>query len=187
MENDPNAKLREEIYKKAAAHAEATVYTLGNTYLSKEDKTEVELWFQLPGNVMLYAFVIVAIWSVVVGPLPWSKIIGIPLAVNVIVGLLNWYFYNKNFVYKLYLTFLHSWTLYLVGFGAAAFLFFKEAIALAIISLVAPFGLLAFAEPHLFFYSTLAKKYGMHPKYAFFKRFYGYEFPFEEAEKNKIV
>lgn len=125
MQSDPDVKLRENIHQKAAAYAEATVYTLGNTYLSQEKKTEVEFWFQLPGNVMLYSFVIVAIWSVVVGPLPWSKIIGIPLAVNVIVGLLNWHFYNKNFVYKLYLTFLHSWILYLVGFGAAAFLFFK--------------------------------------------------------------
>jgi len=188
MQSDPDVKLRENIHQKAAAYAEATVYTLGNTYLSQEKKTEVELWFQLPGNVMRYSFVIVAIWSVVVGPLPWSKIIGIPLAVNVIVGLLNWHFYNKNFVYKLYLTFLHSWILYLVGFGAAAFLFFKGAIALAIISLalVAPFGLLAFAEPHLFFYSILAKKYRMHPKYAFFKRFYGYEFPFEEVIKEEI-
>ena len=187
MENDAN--LREKISQKAAAHANATIYTLGNIYLSQKDKTEVELWFQLPGNVMFYAFVITAIWSVVVEPLPWIKIIGIPLVVNVIVGLLNWYFYNKNLVYKLYLIFLHSWILYLVGFGAAAFLFFKGAIALAIISLalVAPFGLLAFAEPHLFFYSILAKKYRMHPKYAFFKRFYGYEFPFEEVIKKNSV
>ncbi len=184
MENDPDAKLRENIHRRAASHAEATVYTLGNTYLSQAERTEVELWFQLPGNIMLYAFVIGAIWSVVVGPLSWSKIIGIPLAVNVIVGLLNWYFYKKNFVYKLYLSVLHSWILYLVGIGAAVFLFFKGAIALAIISLVAPFGLLAFVEPHLFFYSMLAKKYGMHSKYAFFKRFYGYNFPFEEVTKK---
>ncbi|GAB4343128.1 MAG: hypothetical protein Kow0089_18700 [Desulfobulbaceae bacterium] len=187
MENDSDTKLRKRIHKKAAAYAEANVYALGNTYLSQEEQTEVELWFQLPGNVMLYSFVITAIWSVTVEPLHWSKIIGIPLAVNVIVGLLNWYFYKKNFVYKFYLTFLHSWILYLVGFVAAAFLFFKGAIVLAIISLLAPFGLLAIAEPHLLLYSILAKKYQMHPKYAFFKRFYGYEFPFEELIKKEIV
>jgi hypothetical protein len=187
MENHSNAKLREEIYQKAAARAEATVYTLGNTYLCKEDKREVEFWYQLPGHIMLYSFVIAAIWSVAVGPLSWSKIICIPLAVNIIVGLLNWRFYNRAFLYKLYLTILHSWVLYLVGFGTAAFLFFKGAIALAIISLVAPFGLLAFAEPHILIYAALAKKYRMHPKYAFFKRFYRYEFPFEEAKTNEIV
>jgi len=176
----PKDNIREEIARKAAARAEANVYSLNNSYLTPEEKQEVELWIQLPGNVMLYAFVITAIWSVVVEPLSWSLIIGIPLGVNVIVGLLNWYFYKKNLVYKLYLTFLHSWILYLVGFGAAAFLFFKGAIVLAIISLVAPFGLLALVEPSIYFYSILAKKYQMHPKFAFFKKEYGREFPFEK-------
>jgi hypothetical protein len=186
MENNSDTKLQEKIYESAAAHANATVYAMGNTYLSQEEKTEVELWFQLPGNVMFYAYVVVAIWSVAVEPLGWSKIIGMPLAVNIIAGLLNWHFYNKNFVYKLYLTCLHSWVLYLIGFGAAGFLFFKGEIILAIISLVGPFGLLSFAELHLYFYSTLAKKYRMHPKYAFFKRFYRHQFPFEGVINKDI-
>jgi hypothetical protein len=171
---------QQDIERRACNYANANVYSLNNTYLNPAEKQEVELWFQLPGNVMLYAFVITAIWSVVVEPLSWSKIIGIPLAINVIVGLLNWYFYKKNLVYKLYLTFLHSWVLYLVGFGAAAFLFYKGAVALAIISLVAPFGLLAIVEPSIYFYSILAKKYRMHPKFAFFKKEYSRTFPFEE-------
>jgi hypothetical protein len=180
MTNQTTEEIRDEIARKAAAHAEANVYSLNNQYLTPDEKQEVELWFQLPGNVMLWVFVATAVYSVVVEPLPWSKIIGIPLTANVVVGLLNWYAYNKNFIYKLYLTFLHSWILYLVGFGAAAFLFYKGAIALAIISLVAPFGLLAFAEPHLYLYSILAKKYRMHPKFAFFKKQYGRTFPFEQ-------
>lgn len=171
---------QQDIERRASNYANANVYSLNNTYLNPAEKQEVELWFQLPGNVMFYAFVITAIWSVVVEPLSWSKIIGIPLAINVIVGLLNWYFYKKNLVYKLYLTFLHSWVLYLVGFGVAAFLFYKGAIALAIISLVAPFGLLAIVEPSIYFYSILAKKYRMHPKFAFFKKEYNHKFPFEE-------
>ncbi len=171
---------QQDIERRASNYANANVYSLNNTYLNPAEKQEVELWFQLPGNIMLYAFVITAIWSVVVEPLSWSKIIGIPLAINVIVGLLNWYFYKKNLVYKLYLTFLHSWVLYLVGFGAAAFLFYKGAVALAIISLVAPFGLLAIVEPSIYFYSILAKKYRMHPKFAFFKKEYSRTFPFEE-------
>lgn len=171
---------QQDIERRASNYANANVYSLNNTYLNPVEKQEVELWFQLPGNIMLYAFVITAIWSVVVEPLSWSKIIGIPLAINVIVGFLNWYFYKKNLVYKLYLTFLHSWVLYLVGFGAAAFLFYKGAVALAIISLVAPFGLLAIVEPSIYFYSILAKKYRMHPKFAFFKKEYSRTFPFEE-------
>ena len=173
-------EIKQEIIRKSAAYAEANVYSLNNPYLTPDEKQEVELWFQLPGNVMFYVFVTTAIWSVVVEPLSWGKIIGIPLAANVVVGLLNWYFYNKKLVYNLYLTVLHSWILYLVGISVAIFLFFKGVIILAIISLVAPFVLLAFAEPHLFFYSLLAKKYKMHPKFAFFKKEYNHKFPFEE-------
>jgi hypothetical protein len=100
MENDSSAKLREKIYQMAAAHAEATVYTLENTYLSKEEKTEVELWFQLPGNMMVYSYLIVVTWSAAYGQLNWSIIIGIPVVVNIIVGLLNWHFNNKIFVFR---------------------------------------------------------------------------------------
>lgn len=171
-------KIKQEITKKSANYAEANIYLLNNNYLNPAEKQEVELWSQLPGNIMLYAFVIVAIYSVY-NSLSWGKIIGIPLVVNIVSGILNWYFYNKRLTYNLYLTVFHSWTLYLVGIGAAIFLFFKGAITLAIISLLAPFGLLAFAEPHIFLYSILAKKYKMHPKFAFFKREYGYTFPFE--------
>jgi len=187
MKSDSDIKLRESIDQQATAYAEANVYSLDNNYLSQDQKLEVELWYQLPGNVMFLSFILVAIWSVLIGPLSWSMIIGIPFAVNVTVGLLNWQFYNKSFLFKLYRTALHSWTLYLVGFSAAAFLFYKGAIVLAIISLVAPLGLLAFVEPHLFFYPMLTKQYRMHPKYAFFKKFYEVEFPFEEAIVKPII
>lgn len=169
----------QDIERVASNRANATVYSLNNLYLTPQEKQEVELWYQLPGNVMLYAFVITAIYSVF-NPLPWKEIIGIPLVANIIVGFLNWYFYNKKFVYKLYLTVLHSWVLYLVGVGAAILLFFKGAIILAIISLIAPFGLLALVEPSIYLYTIFAQKYHMHPKYVFFKREYGHTFPFEE-------
>lgn len=128
---------------------------------------------------MLCAFVITAIYSIY-NSLTWSEIIGIPLVANILVGIWNWYFYSKKFVYNLYLILLHSWILYVVGIGVALFLFFNGAIILGIISLVVPFGLLTFVEPYLYLYSILAQKYRMHPKYAFFKKEYGHEFPFEK-------
>ena len=172
-------KVSDELKKKAHNRAEANIYSLNNYYLTSLEKQEVELWYQLPGNIMLYAFVITAVCSVY-NPIPWSKIIGIPLIVSFVVGIFNWYFYNKKLVYNLYLTVLHSWVLYLVGIGAAIFLFFKGAIVLAVISLVAPFGLLAIVEPSIYFYSLLAHRYKMHPKFAFFKKEYDHVFPFEK-------
>lgn len=173
-------KLTEQdIARIAHNRAEATVYSLNSPYLTSAEKQEVELWYQLPGNVMLWTFVITAIYSVY-NPLPWSEIIGIPLLANVVVGIWNWYFYKKNFVYKLYLTILHSWVLYLVSFSAAFFLFVKGSVALAIISVIAPFGLLKIVEPSIYLYSIFAQKYRMHPKFAFFKKEYGHTFPFEQ-------
>ena len=118
-------KLSEQDIERIANNrANAKVYSLNNFYLDPNEKQEVELWFQLPGNMMLYAFVITAIYSIY-NPLPWTEIIGIPLVANVLAGIWNWYFYSKKFVYNLYLTLLHSWVLYVVGIGAAIFLFFN--------------------------------------------------------------
>jgi hypothetical protein len=176
-----NRELMEQgIASHAYNQAEAKIYSLNNSYLNYAEKQEVELWYQLPGKIMDWAFVLLAVYSVY-KPLSWSEILGIPLLVNLIIGIWNWYFYKKNLVYKLYLTFLHGWVLYIVSLGAAAFLFFKGAIILAIISLIVPFGLLSLFDPSMFFYAILAqRRYRMHPKFAFFKKEYGHTFPFEQ-------
>lgn len=179
-EKQTTEETQDEITRKANAIADANIYLLNNSYLTLDEKQEVEFWFQLPGDIMLYAFLIIAVWSATIKHLSWGTIIGIPLAVNVAVCLVNWYFYNKNLVYKLYLTFLHRLILYLVSFGVAVFLFFKGAILLAIISLVTPFGLFVFFEPSNYLYPILSTKYRMHPKFAFFKKEYGRSFPFEK-------
>lgn len=173
-------EIRQDITQRAAGYAEANVYALDNPYLNKEEKLEVEMWYQLPGNIMIYTFFLVAISSVF-SPLSWEYIIGIPIGANVIIGVMNWFFYNKRIIYALYLTVLHSWISYLAGFGTAAFLFLNGSYILAIISLLAPFGIFAFAEPHLLFYGMFARKYKMHPKYAFFKKIYNHTFPFEQT------
>lgn len=172
--------MNEELGKKAIKRSEAIVYSLNNLYLNSTEKREVEMWYQLPGNVLLYTLLITAVWSVVWGSFEWSRVILIPLMVNVIVGLLNWYYYNKNLVYKLYLTIFHSWVVYAVCFGVAIFFFHKGIFVLAVISLVAPFGLLSLIEPSIILYALLAQKYKMNPKYAFFKKEYGRTFPFEQ-------
>jgi len=63
IESDPNAELRDRIRQKAAARAEATLYSLNNPYLSQEDKMEVELWFQFPGNVSLVTMLACLVYS----------------------------------------------------------------------------------------------------------------------------
>jgi hypothetical protein len=161
-------------------HTNANVYTLNNLYLTPAEKGDVEMWYQLPGDIMFITFVLTAIYSTY-NPLPWSEIIGIPLVVNVLVGIWCWCFYSKKVVMCLYLTILNGWISYIIGIVAAIFFFTQGAIIFATISLIMPFGLLVFMEPHIYFYSILAQKYRMHPKYVFFKKEYGYKFPFEAS------
>ena len=168
---------------RALRNAEAQYYRLDNPYLNQEEKKEVELWFQLPGNATLYVFAPIAIWSVIAGPFSLVVTIGIPLVANVIIGLLNWFFYNKNFVYKLYLLGpMHSWILYIVGFGSGIYLFSHGAIVLGILAALFPVGLSPLEWPNFFLYDRLGNRYnGLSPKYAFFKKWYGRKFPFEDS------
>lgn len=170
---------RREIARAAANYAEANTYLLDNPYLDRDEKLEVEMWYQLPGGVMIHTFYIACILSILYG-LAWTYVIGIPVGVNAGIAIINWFFYKKRLVYALYVSVLHSWVLYLAGFATAAFLLLKGSYLLAAIALLAPLGIFAFAEPHLYLYSLLSVKYRMNAKYAFFKREYGHVFPFEQ-------
>jgi predicted outer membrane lipoprotein len=186
MENDRDAKLIEKIHQKAGAHAEATVYSLGNTYLSQEEKIEVELWFQFPGNISLVTMLTCLVYSSYL-PLSWSWIIGIPLIANCLFGIINWFAYSKKLLRGIYLSIFHSFVLWILTFVAIVLLVINGAYLKALLAFFLKLFLIVFFEPHMLIYSFLSRKYGMHPKYAFFKRFYGYEFPFEEAIKKEAV
>jgi hypothetical protein len=157
-----------ETNKTKEGQTEAVFYNLNNVYLTPNEKIDVESWFQAPGNVMTYIFYVLAIWSAY-NTLSWLVIIGISVLINIIVGILNWYIYNKKIIRILGLTLFHPYVVGFFGIIVGTFLFSKSHIILAIISvLVGIFGFL-FLEVHIFIYSILAKKYHMHPKYTLFK------------------
>lgn len=112
-------------------------------------------------------------------PLSWWCIIGIPIAINLTTGLVNWYLYNRAVVFRLYLTVFHNWTLWLIVLVTAGVLVYNGLYALAALAILGHAVLFPVLEFHMFLYSSLARKYRMHPKYAFFKRQYGRSFPFE--------
>jgi len=167
-------KIKEKVEK----NTEANVYNLNNSYLTSDEKIDVESWFQLPGNVMTYIFYIVAIWSTYES-LSWLWIIGIPIILNIIIGIFNWYLYNRKIIRILGLTLFHPYVVGFLGIIAGIFLFLKSQILLAVVSVFAGIFSFFFLEVHILLYSLLAGKYHMHPKYVFFKRFYGRKFPFE--------
>jgi hypothetical protein len=171
---------RNEIHRHARNAAEAKVYSLDNPYLHQGEKLEVEMWFQLPGNCLTYAFLFVALWSIR-QPVSWLALIGIPIGVNIVTGLVNWYLYKRALVFGLYLTIFHSWALWLVTLATASVLAYNGLYLLAGLAVLGQAVLFPVLEVHMLLYAFLAQRYGMHAKYAFFKKYYGHSFPFEAS------
>jgi hypothetical protein len=169
---------RDEFRRPAQNAAEASVYSLDNPYLEQREKLEVEMWFQLPGNCLTYAFLAVAVWSIR-QPMSWWSLIGIPIGVNLAAGLVNWYVYSRGPVFRLYLTVFHNWVRWLATLATAGALVYNGLYLLAALAVLGHAVLFPVIEAHMLLYAVLAKKYRMHPKYAFFKRQYGRSFPFE--------
>jgi hypothetical protein len=186
MEPDQIDKMRERIHKKAIACAEAQVYSIDNPYLSRADKVEVELWYQFPMHVSLITMLACLVYSSYY-PLSWYWIVGIPLIANCIFGILNWANYNRKFLFGIYLSVCHHWSLWLLTLVSIVLMVVNGAYTKAVIAICLQLFLIVFVTPHILIYSILSRRYQMHPKYAFFKRVYGYEFPFEKDLKDEIV
>lgn len=178
MNSDSDSELRERVQRQAAAHAEATVYSLSNPYLSGEQKTEVEMWFQFPGDVSFIAMLACLVYSTY-SPLSWYWIIGIPLAVNCAFGIVNWLVYDRRLLYVVYLSILHNFVLWIITLAAITVLVINGAYGKAALAFLLKLFLSVLFEPHIIIYSILSQPYGMNSKYVFFKRFYGHEFPFD--------
>ena len=174
-------KESEEFSINEIAHyrAEANIYSLNNEYLNEENKLEVEMWFQLPGNVLLFVF-----WSMsiiyIYEPFHWLYFLLIPMSVDLFIGIICWLIYPKKLILILYLSVFHSIVLTIIAVAVFIFLLINGYYLLSILVLVARIGFIATLEPHLLLYTILSKKYKMHAKYAFFKKHYNFMFPFEK-------
>lgn len=169
----------QEVARRAHREAERRVYTLDNKYLSQEDKVEVETWFQLPGEAMLLTFLGFAAWSAF-HPIPLLWLIGAPLLVNIVLAAVEWWWYPRTFVLTVGML-CSPPVMWLVTIVGVATLALRGRYMFAAIGMLGQVGLLAVIEPHMYLFSVLAdSRYNMHPKYAYFRRFYGRCFPFDE-------
>ena len=157
-------------------------YRMDNPYLTFDDKIAVEAWFQAPGDFMLYAFWGMLIYSLYT-PVPWYWILGIPMIFSTVLALIFWNLYNRSFFNALKLTLFHNWTTGVLGVLIGALLAYHGQWVWAIVSaVVGIFGFIVL-DWWMIVYTIFAKsRYNMHPKYAFFKKWYGYSFPFENNE-----
>lgn len=160
--------------------SDRNIYRLNNEYLSIDDKIAVESWYQAPDDFMVFTFWGLLIYSLY-SPMQWYWILGIPMIVSIILALIFWNFYNRSFFNALKLTIFHNWTTGAIGVLIGVLMAYHGLWIWAVISAVV--GILGFTilSWWTMVYNLVAKsQYNMHPKYAFFKKWYGRSFPFEE-------
>jgi hypothetical protein len=179
VDSNDNQKIKDYIDKESERFAIAHAYRLDNPFLTQSEKIEVELWFQFPETIMFISLCACMLYSVY-NPISIKLIIGIPMALDLVVGLINWTFYFKKFLRKVYLTIGHNFVLWALTLVIMGILLYHGLYAYSAIVLVSKLGLLNLISPSMYTYTTLSKKYNMHAKWAFFKRFYGHKFPFEK-------
>jgi hypothetical protein len=167
------------IRKKATRFAEANTYLLDNSYLNQGQKMEVELWFQFPWIASYTTFCACLIYHSFYS-LPVKVIIGLPLAVDILVGIVNWHSYSPRLNKAFFLSIGHNFFQWFISLSTIGVLIYHEYYWWAVIVLIGKLGLIALFSPSIFLYPRFARKYKMHPKYAFFKKYHDEIFPFEE-------
>ena len=172
-------KIRDYIDKESTRFATANTYRLDNPYLTKQQKMQVELWFQFPGTIMFISLCICMLYSTF-NFMYLKLIIGIPIMLDLLVGLLNW---NSN-LRKVYTTFFltigHNFVLWGLTLTTVGILIYNGLYLYSAIVFIGKLGLLSLFSPSMYVYTILSKKYKMHAKWVFFKKFYSMDFPFEK-------
>jgi hypothetical protein len=164
---------RDEMSRKATAHAEATVYSLNNTYLSRFQKAEVEAVYQFSFGIFTYAFAALALLA---DQAFWTAYLNATF-----IGALAWMLSRFVMVGKVYLPL----SLILAGNGGmvvhlaiSAYALFERRWGVAAFVGFEAFGLMAiFILPNWLWPMFFGGR--MNPKYRIAKKMFGIEFPFE--------
>lgn len=182
--NNKESQNHHNITLEGIRYSEAHTYLMNNAHLNNSEKLEVELWYQFPLKLGYTILCFSLIYSSV-EQISIRNIIVPSLVVNVAIGLLNWYNYrptlNKIFFYSIG----HNYLQRIILIVTISFLIYSANYYWIIVVVLGKIGFLYMFYPSMILYSLLARKYRLHPKYAFFKRNYGKIFSFEEDLKTQ--
>ena len=180
MDDGSREDMATELRSEVRRNAVATHYALDNPFTSQEEKLEIESWYQLPIEIASHTLLITSVLWAYSYTSGWIAYGSAALA-GVLVATLLWSLYARSWVVPLFIVVrlpVVGWMLHL---GIAAWLAVEghwgPAILIATNRLLLgiPAGVLASFTNQL-----LSRRYGMHPKYAFLKHFYGKSYPFEQ-------
>lgn len=167
---DSTDAIREEIRRKAAARAEATVYSLNNSYMTQEQKAKVEAVYQFPFGLLDYALAFFSLWLKYPMWNAW-------LAASA-VGIAGWIaarFLPGRLFWPIGLVFGGSIsTLISIAFAITAVVMGQYGVAIYLG--LAAFGITSIVEVPMWLWSAGRR---MNPKYGIAKRMFGITFPFE--------
>lgn len=180
MESSNDQTTQDYIKRESERFSTANTYRLDNPYLTIAEKEEVELWFQLPETILFISICIGMIYSTLVSPLSLKLIIGTSVLADVVAGLMNWSIPAAKARQLFFLTGGHNVVLWALALTTAGILAYHELYLYAGIVLVGKFGLFMIISPSMYLYTILSKKYGLHAKWAYFKKFHSRKFPFEK-------
>lgn len=168
------------LHEKAKKASERNVYSLTNFYTSRDEKIEIEAWYQLPLCVAGLAYLIAGIlWSQ--GVLNGWQTYFIALGAGSASAVLIWAIYNRKIIFFLGTLLDFPFLNWLIHLGVAGYLTYRGMYLQA--GFVAGnriFSYIPVSFGAMVTNQILTSKYKMHPKYALLKRNYGKSYPFED-------
>jgi len=173
-QQDPTSDdaARERIHRRAAAYAEAVVYSMNNTYLTKLQKALVEAVYQTPLGV--FGYMLLGHLALVEPRSYWVAFL-VAAICNAVLAV-PWWFGANTALANVGFFFGGTATM-VIELGFAAYFGWQGDWMACGIAIAAAFGLLTFVAPSTWIYNVLGQ--GMHPKYRIAKRLFGLEFSFE--------
>jgi hypothetical protein len=165
-------EARDRIHRQASAHAEASVYSLNNTYLSQWQKAQVEAVWQFPIGVFAYPFVVTAV--------ALDQSFWVAYGVATVFSAMAWLIASRAPAKPLVaVSFLYAgWIGMLIHIALAVWALVEGRLAVAIFTGLDAIGLASFLTIGMWLWSATSRR--MNPKYAIAKRLFGIEFPFEK-------
>ncbi len=156
VDSNDNKKIKDYIDKESERFATANTYLLDNPFLTQSEKMEVELWFQFPETIMFISLCACMLYSVY-NPIFIKLIIGIPMLLDLVVGLINWNFYFKKILKIFFLTIGHNYVLWALTLVTLGVLLYNGLYVFSAIVLLSKLGLLSLISPSMYTYTILSK------------------------------
>jgi hypothetical protein len=163
---------RARIHRAANAHAEATVYSMNNPYLTASEKAQVEAVYQFPIGIFTYPFVVNAV--------AFDQTFWVAYLNASFVAFLAWcaarWLPGRPFFY---IAFLYAgWVGTLIQLGFAGWAALEGRYWVAGFAALSAIGIASFLTIGMWLWSFSYRR--INPKYAIAKRLFGIEFPFEK-------